>query len=116
MQTITLENYGASQSSKAENVSFFSRVQEVVDASELNRFGVVAALILLQVTIAGFNVVIPPMTGASTYLMAPGIFMAFISNGIALAQMQMKWVLLGFALSMLINAAVSIYCFGLYFS
>lgn len=77
--------------------------------AEANRFGIVAALILIQVTIAGFNVVIPPMVGLSIWMMTPGIVLVFLANGLALAQMNMKWTLALFALSIVVNAAISIY-------
>ena len=112
MQTISISHVQVENVSQVQRVSFSQWLEKIVAASEENRFGVVATLILLQVSIAGFNVVIPPMIGASAYLMAPGIFMAFMSNSIALAQAKMKWVLFGFALSLVINAAVSIYCFA----
>ena len=74
-----------------------------------NRFGVVVTLIVIQFTIAGFNVTIPPMADASIWAIAPWIFMAFMSNSIALAQARMRYVLAGFALSILINGSVSLY-------
>jgi hypothetical protein len=76
---------------------------------EANRFGIVAALVLIQVSVAGFNVVVPAMAGASIWAMTPGIFMAFMSNSLAFAQMKMKWVLSAFAISMLVNAVISVY-------
>lgn len=111
MQTISIRKQHAAQLTHGHSFSIAQWFQKITDSAERSRFGVVGALILLQVSIAGFNVVIPPMTGASVYLMAPGIFAAFLSNGIALAQAKMKYILLGFAASMVINAAVSIYCF-----
>jgi len=111
MQTIAI-NLQAQNISETQSGSLSQWLQKVIILSEENRFGVTATLILLQITIAGFNVVIPPMIGASAYLMAPGIFMAFLSNSLGVAQLKMKWVLLGFASSMIINAAVSIYCFA----
>ena len=111
MQTISINNGHAAQLIHGYSISFSRWFQKITDSAERSRFGVVGALILLQVSIAGFNVVIPPMTGASVYLMAPGIFAAFLSNSLALAQAKMKYILLGFAASMVINAAISIYCF-----
>jgi hypothetical protein len=111
MQTIAI-NLQTEKISKRQSKSFSQWIQEVITISEENRFGVTAALILIQISVAGFNVVIPPMIGASVYLMAPGIFMAFMSNSIGLAQVKMKWVLLGFVLSMIVNASISIYCFS----
>lgn len=111
MQTIAINNGQTENLTQVQSASFSNWFDKTIDVAERNRFGVVASLILLQVTIAGFNVVIPPMVGASVYLMAPGIIMAFLSNGIALAQAKMKYVVFGFALSMVINAAISIYCF-----
>ena len=112
MQTISINHAQTTSLSKVQTRSFTKWIENLIAVAEENRFAVMAILILLQVSIAGFNVVIPPMVGASIYLMAPGIILAFLSNGIALAQAEMKWVLAGFALSMIINAAVSIYCFA----
>lgn len=78
-------------------------------AIDENRIGMVVTLMLLQVSIACFNVVIPPMAGASIWVITPGIFLTFIANGLALAQMRMNWIFINFGLSMIINAAVSIY-------
>ncbi|HSU50395.1 MAG TPA: hypothetical protein VLJ41_07390 [Segetibacter sp.] len=116
MQTIAITNVRNERVSNVQSASSTEWIKRVLTASEANRFGLVATLILLQVSIAGFNVVIPPMVGASVWLMAPGITMAFLSNALALAQMKMKWVLLGFGLSILINAAISIYCSVLLFN
>ena len=110
MQSIAINNVRSS----AKNVrtkSISDNINSLVAKAEESRLGVVAALILLQVTIAGFNVVIPPMIGVSSYLMAPGIIMTFLANAIALAQCNMRYVLAFFLLSMTVNAAISIYCF-----
>ena len=112
MQTISINHGQTERLSSEHNIPLLSWVPKMIASCEENRFGVVATLILLQVSIAGFNVVIPPMIHASIYLMAPGICLAFISNGIALAQAPMKWVLGGFLLSMIVNASISIYCFS----
>ena len=109
MQTISLQHLSHTRVTKTRSFSFSYWLQSIKPDVIENRLGVVVALIIVQFTIAGFNVVIPPMAGASVMVMAPGIFMAFISNSIALAQAKMRWVLLGFALSIVINAAVSIY-------
>lgn len=108
MQTITFHNVSAERNYK-KSFSVSQWLQSIKPTVIENRLGIVATLIIVQFTIAGFNVVIPPMTGASVLVMAPGIFMAFMSNSIALAQAKMRWVLLGFALSIVINAAVSIF-------
>lgn len=109
MQTISLQNLSVERNRKAISFPFAtwlrSKTPEIIE----NRFGVVVTLIVIQFTIAGFNVTIPPMAGASIWAMAPGIFMAFMANSIALAQARMSWVLLGFALSIVINASVSMY-------
>jgi hypothetical protein len=109
MQTLVLENVRPEQGRKRNAFSIIKWYKEHEPALEMNRFGLTAALVLLQVSIAGFNVVIPALAGASVWIMAPGIAMAFLSNSIAFAQMNMKWVLAGFALSMLINGAISLY-------
>ena len=116
MQTIAITNVRNERVSSKQGASLTQWIQNIIVEAEANRLGVVAILILFQVSVAGFNVVIPPMAGASVWLMAPGILMAFLSNGFALAQMKMKWVLLGFGISILINAAISIYCSVLLFS
>ncbi|GEO10883.1 hypothetical protein [Segetibacter aerophilus] len=112
MQTISLNHSQTERSVQFQTTSISKWLNKTLAVAEENRFGVTAILILLQVSIAGFNVVIPPMIGASVLLMAPGISLAFLSNSIALAQAKMKWVLLGFALSMIVNATISIYCFS----
>src|SRR4051794_23346168 len=99
MQAISISHVEATRVSRVQTSSIPARIEKLVSLAEENHFAVVATLILLQVTIAGFNVVIPPMVGASVFLMAPGIVLAFLSNGIALAQAPMRWVLAGFALS-----------------
>ena len=109
MQTISIQHLSHERTHKTRSFSFSQWLENIKPAVIENRLGIVATLIILQFTIAGFNVVIPPMAGASVMVMAPGIFMAFMSNSIALAQARMRWVLLGFALSIVINAAVSIY-------
>lgn len=109
MQTISIQHLSIERTHKTRSFSFSLWLESIKPAVIENRLGIVATLIILQFTIAGFNVVIPPMAGASVLVMAPGIFMAFMSNSIALAQAKMRWVLLGFALSIVINAVVSIY-------
>ena len=111
MQTIAINNLRNAEATVANTKVVENKLDRFVKWCEANRLGVVAIFILMQVTVAGFNVVIPPMTGLSTYLMAPGIAMAFLSNSIALAQVNMKWVIASAALSMLVNASISIYCF-----
>ena len=111
MQTISLENVRSERQATTRSGSFslakwFKKHEAYL---EHNRFGISAALILLQVTVAGFNVVIPAIAGASIWFMAPGIAMAFLSNSLAFAQMKMPYVLAGFAISILINAVISIY-------
>ena len=110
MQTIAINNT-RNTTTNTHSFVISNTIEKLLEKAEENRLGVVATFILLQVTIAGFNVVIPPMIGAATYIMAPGIILAFLSNAIALAQAKMKWVVLAFLLSMVINAAVSIFCF-----
>ena len=112
MQTIVISHAQSERLGHQQSTSLVNWVKKTIASCEENRFGVTATLILLQVSIAGFNVVIPPMIGASVFLMAPGISLAFLSNSIALAQAPMKWVLSGFILSMLVNATISIYCFS----
>lgn len=80
---------------------------------EENRFTLVGLGILIQVSIAGATVCIPPMAGASIWAIMPGVFFAFISNSIAYAQMKMRWVLLFYGLSILVNASISLYYFML---
>ena len=109
MQTISFHDLSVERNHKTRSFSFSQWLESVKPAVIENRLGIVATLIILQFTIAGFNVVIPPMAGASIWIMAPGIFMAFMSNSIALAQARMRLVLAGFALSIAINAAVSLY-------
>ena len=76
-----------------------------------NQIGIAVSLMLLSVSVAGFNVVLPPMAGASIWAITPGILLVFLSNSMALAQMKIMWVLIGFVLSMLVNGAVSLYYF-----
>lgn len=109
MQTISFQNLSIERTQNAKTFSVSHWLESIKPTLIENRLGVVVTLIVIQFTIAGFNVTIPPMAGASIWIMAPGIFMAFMSNSIALAQARMKWVLLGFALSILINGAVSLY-------
>ena len=109
MQTIAITNVRKEKVSHLQTHAFTNWIQKIITKSEANRLGLVAALVLLQVSVAGFNVVIPPMIGASVWLMAPGIFLVFLANSFAFAQMNMKFVLTGFALSILVNAAISIY-------
>jgi hypothetical protein len=109
MQTITI-NSKTSVNTNTRTATAATRSLFPKEARfEANRFGIVAALVLVQVSIAGFNVVVPAMAGASIWAMAPGIFMAFMSNSLAFAQMKMKWVLSAFAISMLVNAFISVY-------
>lgn len=109
MQTISFQNLPVERTRKTVSFPFAKWLESIKPSLVQNRFGVVVTLIVIQFTIAGFNVTIPPMAGASIWAMTPGIFMAFMSNSIALAQAPMKWVLSGFALSILINGAVSLY-------
>lgn len=109
MQTISFQDLSVERIHKTISFSFSQWLESIKPAVIENRLGIVVTLIILQFTIAGFNVVIPPMAGASIWIMTPGIFMAFMSNSIALAQARMRWVLLGFALSIVINAVVSLY-------
>ncbi len=114
MQTITLSHVRNERRAIETGTFLADKVQNILAVSEANRFGIVAALILIQVTIAGFNVVIPPMVGLSIWMMTPGIVLVFMANGLALAQMSMKWTLAFFALSILVNAAISIYSMVLF--
>lgn len=114
MQTITLRHVRNERRAIETGTFLADKVQNILAVSEANRFGIVAALILIQVTIAGFNVVIPPMVGLSIWMMTPGIVLVFMANGLALAQMSMKWTLAFFALSILVNAAISIYSMVLF--
>lgn len=109
MQTISFQNLSLDRTHKPIAFSFSEWLKSITPTVIENRLGVVVALIIIQFTIAGFNVTIPPMANASIWVMTPGIFMAFMSNSIALAQARMRWVLLGFALSIVINASVSLY-------
>ena len=109
MQTITLSHVRNERRSIETGAILSNTIQNILARAEANRFGIVAALILIQVTIAGFNVVIPPMVGLSIWMMTPGIVLVFLANGLALAQMNMKWTLALFALSIVVNAAISIY-------
>lgn len=109
MQTISLQHLSAERTSKTISFPFTKWLKSITPEIIENRFGVVVTLIVIQFTIAGFNVTIPPMAHASIWAIAPGIFMAFMSNSIALAQCRMRWVLAGFALSILINGGVSLY-------
>jgi hypothetical protein len=110
MQTIVLENVRNERKSTAALFSLAKWYKKIEPSVEFNRFGITAALILVQVSIAGFNVVIPALAGASVWLMAPGILMAFLANSIAFAQLNMRVVLSTFVLSILINAIISLYC------
>ena len=109
MQTISFQNLTVERRRRTISFPFSKWLESIAPSLVENRFGVVVTLIVIQFTIAGFNVTIPPMANASIWAMAPGIFMAFISNSIALAQARMRYVLLGFALSIVINASVSLY-------
>lgn len=109
MQTISIQNLSTERISRTSSFSLTKWLEAITPTIIENRFGVVVTLIILSFTVAGFNVCIPPMANAPIYMWAPGVFMAFASNSIALAQARMKWVLIGFALSILINGLVSIY-------
>ena len=109
MQTISFQDLSIQRTRKTISFPFAKWLRSIAPEIVENRFGVVVTLIVIQFTIAGFNVTIPPMANASIWAMAPGIFMAFMSNSIALAQARMRYVLLGFALSIVINAGVSLY-------
>jgi len=109
MQTISFQHLSVERTRKTISFPFAKRLAAITPEIIENRFGVVVALIVIQFTIAGFNVTIPPIAGASIWAITPGIFMAFMSNSIALAQARMRWVLSGFALSILINGGVSLY-------
>jgi hypothetical protein len=110
MQTIVLEKVRNERTGRSTGFSFANWYKKIEPSVEFNRFGITAALILIQVSVAGFNVVIPALAGASVWLMAPGILMAFLANSIAFAQLNMRVVLATFALSILINAIISLYC------
>ena len=114
MQTITLSHVRNERRSIETGAILSNTIQNILARAEANRFGVIAALILIQVTIAGFNVVIPPMVGLSIWIMTPGIVMSFMANGLALSQINMKWTLAFFALSIVVNAAISIYSMVLF--
>ena len=114
MQTITLSHVRNERRSIETGAILSNTIQNILARAEANRFGVIAALILIQVTIAGFNVVIPPMVGLSIWIMTPGIVMSFMANGLALSQINMKWTLAFFALSIVVNAAISIYSIVLF--
>jgi len=109
MQTISFQDLLFERTHKTKSFSFHQWLESIRPAVTENRLGIVVTLIILQFTVAGFNVTIPPMAGASIWMMAPGIFMTFMSNSIALGQAKMRWVLSGFASSIVINATVSIY-------
>ena len=101
------------QATMAHQSSLIAWFNQLAERTERNRFGIGTALILLQVSIAGFNVLIPAMAGASIWLMTPGIVLAFLANSVVMAQMKMKWVILISALSILVNAVISIYSVSL---
>ena len=109
MQTITLSQVTHQRAANFQHASLRKFFQKVEAVSEANRLGLVAALILVQVSVAGFNVVIPPIVGASVWVMAPGIFMAFLCNSLAFAQVKMRWLLPVFGVGILVNAVISIY-------
>ena len=111
MQSITALPITQSRSQRNLLSSTLLWLQKNEPVWEENRFGIVASSILLQVSIAGFTVFIPPMAGASIWSVAAGVFFAFMSNSIAFAQIKMRWVLLGFSLSILVNASVSLFYF-----
>lgn len=109
MHTISLHSLPVERTSKPISIPFAKWLTSITPGIIENRFGVIVTLIIISFTIAGFNVTIPPMAGASLWAWSPGIFMAFMCNSIALAQARMRWVLLGFALSIVINGGVSLY-------
>lgn len=59
MYTIAISNTRSERVAYAQSASLTKWIQKVVTVSEANRFGVSAALILVQVSVAGFGVVIP---------------------------------------------------------
>ena len=114
MQTISLSHVINERRTLYAGNLLAEKIQNILAFLEANRIGSTAALILLQVTIAGFNVVLPPMVGMPLWMMVPGIFLVFIANGFALAQMNMKWILAGFGLSILVNTFISVYAVYLF--
>ena len=93
------------------SANFLHRVHAQERTWEANRFTLVPIALLIQVSIAGATVCIPPMAGASIRAIMPGVFLAFLSNSIAYAQMKMRWVLLFYGLSILLNTSTSLYDF-----
>ena len=114
MQTISISHVRNERRTLQAGNLLANKIQNIVAFSEVNRIGITASLILLQVTIAGFSVVLPPMVGMPLWMMVPGIFLVFIANGFALAQMNMKWILAGFGLSILVNTFISVYAVYLF--
>ena len=109
MQTISLSHLRNERRTLQAGTLLADKIKNIVTFPEINRIGITSALILLQVTIAGFSVVLPPMAGMPLWMMAPGIFLVFLANGFSLAQMNMKWILGGFGLSILVNTFISLY-------
>ena len=111
MHTISISHFKLQKVSKAKPLAITAWYKSMEPAITENRMGIVVGLMLLSVSVAGFNVVIPPMAGASIWAITPGIALVFLSNSMALAQMKISWVLISFVLSMIVNAAVSLFYF-----
>jgi hypothetical protein len=76
---------------------------------EYNRLGISAAGIFIQVTFAGVMIGILGLAGGSMWIGTVGMLFAFLGNSLAFGQVQMRWLLGFFSLSIMINTSIAIY-------
>jgi hypothetical protein len=76
---------------------------------ELNRLGITATGILIQVTVAAAMVGLLGLASVNVWVASPGILLAFLANSVAYGQAAMRWVLGFFIISMVVNGALAVY-------
>jgi hypothetical protein len=76
---------------------------------EYNRLGIAATGIFVQVTFAALMVAMLGLAHGSLLIGTVGMLFAFIANSLAFCQAPMRLLILFFLLSVIINAAITIY-------
>jgi hypothetical protein len=89
--------------------AFISWIKRNEPLWELNRLGITAAGILIQVTVAAAMVGLLGLASVNVWVSSPGILLAFLANSVAFGQATMRWVLGFFIISMVVNGALAVY-------
>ena len=76
---------------------------------EYNRLGIAATGIFVQVTFAGTMIAILGLTHGSLWIGSVGMLFAFLANSLAFGQVPMRLLRGFFLLSIIVNAAITIY-------